>query len=118
MSTFKTCPTCRYYLKAVVEDNKLTRVCKSCGYQEEDKGGLIMETRINEQSSESYKILLNEFTRQDPTLPYLTDLKCPNNQCSSNKGVAQRLVKYFKYDTENLKFVYICDNCEQTWTTR
>ena len=76
MSTFKTCPTCRYYLKAVVEDNKLMRICKSCGYEEEDKGGLIMESYIKEKSSESYKILLNEFTRQDPTLPYLKDLKC------------------------------------------
>jgi DNA-directed RNA polymerase subunit M/transcription elongation factor TFIIS len=109
---------CRYYLQAVVEDNKLIRVCKSCGHQEEDKGGLIQETYIKEQSSESYKILLNPYTRQDPTLPYLTDLKCPNTECASNKGTAKRIIKYFKYDSENLKFVYICDNCEQTWTTR
>ena len=118
MDYFKTCPTCRYYLNAVVEDNKLRRVCKTCGYEEDDKGGLIMESYIKQRSSESYKILLNEFTRQDPTLPYLKDLKCPNSQCSSNKGTAERKIYLVKYDAENLKFVYICSTCDQTWTSR
>ena len=118
MDYFKTCPNCRYYLHAVVEDNKLVRKCKSCGITEEDKGGLIMESYIKEKSSDSWKIEINEFTRQDPTLPYLRDLKCPNTNCSSNKGTSQKKIYLIKYDNENLKFVYVCDNCEQTWTTR
>ena len=118
MSTFKTCPVCRNYLHAVVEDDKLMRVCKPCGYQEEDKGGLIMESYIKEKPSDSYKILLNEFTRQDSTLPYLRDLKCPNGKCASNVGGAEKKVYFIKYDSENLKFVYICNTCEQTWTSR
>uniref|UniRef100_A0A6C0D9Q5 DNA-directed RNA polymerase M/15kDa subunit domain-containing protein n=1 Tax=viral metagenome TaxID=1070528 RepID=A0A6C0D9Q5_9ZZZZ len=118
MSSFKTCPLCRNYLIAQISDEKLNRVCKTCGYSVEDKGGLIMETYVKQKSSDSYKILLNEFTRQDPTLPYLKDLKCPNGQCSSNKETAEKKVYLIKYDVENLKFVYICNNCEQTWTTR
>ena len=117
MDYYKTCPTCRYNMKAVVSDDKLHRVCDTCGYEEEDKGGLINETYIKEKSSESYKILHNEFTRQDSTLPYLTDLNCPNAQCPSNKGSARKKVIYQKYDSINLKFIYICDNCEKTWIT-
>ena len=117
MDYFKTCPTCRYYLHAEVRGDKLHRVCRTCGHEEDDKGGLIMETYIKEKSSESWQILINEFTRQDPTLPYLKDLKCPNDQCSSNKGLPKKIY-LIKYDVENLKFVYICANCDHTWTTR
>ena len=118
MSSFKTCPHCRNYLIAEFSGELLNRVCRTCGYSMEDKGGLIMQTYIKQKSSDSYKILLNEFTRQDPTLPYLRDLKCPNSVCPSNKNMAEKKVYFMKYDTENLKFVYICNNCEQTWTTR
>jgi DNA-directed RNA polymerase subunit M/transcription elongation factor TFIIS len=112
------CPTCKNYLYPQVEDNKLTRICRTCGFQVEDKGGLVMETFVQQKSTDSYKILVNEFTRQDATLPYLTDLKCPNAQCDSNKGKASKKIYYIKYDRENLKFVYICSSCEQTWISR
>ena len=112
------CTTCKMNLKGVVSDDKLYRVCDTCGYQKEDTGGLITETYIKDKETDSYKILLNEFTRQDPTLPYLKDLDCPNNQCGSNKGIDSKKVIFLKYDTDNLKFVYICDNCEKTWTSR
>jgi hypothetical protein len=118
MDYFKTCPTCRYYLHAVIEDNKLIRECKTCGIKQEDKGGLIMESYIKEKSAESWKLPITEFTRLDNTLPYLRDLKCPNGQCSSNKGSSQKKVYFIKHDNENLKFAYICANCEQTWTSR
>lgn len=118
MNYYNFCPTCKMNLKGVVSDNKLLRVCDTCGYEKEDTGGLITETYIKDKASDSYKILLNEFTRQDPTLPYLKDLDCPNNECSSNKGVSPKKVIFLKYDSDNLKFVYICDNCEKTWTSR
>jgi len=110
--------TCGYYMHAVASDNKLNRVCSNCGHTEEDKGGVIVESYIKERASESYKILYNEFTRQDPTLPYLKDLKCPNSTCDSNKGAAERKVYLIKYDDKNLKFVYICNACSHTWTSR
>ena len=73
----KFCPVCRYYLYLNIEEQACVRLCRTCGYTEkEDKGTLISETLVKERTSEGYKILLNEFTRQDPTLPYLKDLKC------------------------------------------
>ena len=93
------CKICRYYLYleevSVVDDEKgdqeskkkeLRRVCRNCGYQEQMKGGLILEIDLKEKTSEGYKILMNEFTKDDPTLPHVHNLRCPSRACPSNKG--------------------------------
>lgn len=120
MSYFKMCPICKYALVAVVEDDSLQRKCKECGYSEDAKGGLIHETLVKETTSKSYEILVNEFTRQEPTLPYKRDLKCPNTKCQSNisSGRAEKKVFYLKYNDTDMKYVYLCANCDQTWTSR
>jgi DNA-directed RNA polymerase subunit M/transcription elongation factor TFIIS len=116
----KFCPVCRNYLYHKIDANTLERQCRTCGYSEKDaEGGLIMETVIQERASESYKILLNEYTRQDPTLPHTKEIKCPNESCLSNRG-EERDVILIKYDKENLKFIYICNKqgCGKTWRSR
>ena len=93
------CKICRYYLYleevSVVDDEKgdqeskkkeLRRVCRNCGYQEQMMGGLILEIDLKEKTSEGYKILMNEFTKDDPTLPHVHNLRCPSRACPSNKG--------------------------------
>lgn len=119
------CPYCKNLLIHKVDDKSVTlkRSC-TCGYEEDDKeGGLVMETVIQEKTSESYKILLNEFTRQDPTLPHTKEIKCPDDKCPSNNG-ADRDVILIKYDKENLKFIYMCNAkggdlaCGKTWRSR
>jgi hypothetical protein len=78
-----------------------------------------METLVQERSSEGYKILLNEFTRQDPTLPHVRNIKCANDACNSNGGRgAERDVIYMKYDAVNMKFMYVCNVCGFTWRSR
>jgi len=97
----------------------LLRVCRTCGYSENDtQGGLAMETVVQERSSEGYKILLNEFTRQDPTLPHVKSIKCPRADCETNERGAERDVIYIKYDTVNLKYLYICNVCGEQWRSR
>ena len=71
------CKVCKYYLYLDQDDKTLRRICRNCGYQEEDKkGGLILEIDLKEKTSEGYKILMNEFTKQDPTLPHVNTIKC------------------------------------------
>ena len=113
------CPVCRYYLYLDVETNSLTRVCKNCGFKEQDeKGGLILETHVQQRSSEGYKILLNEFTKLDPTLPHMKTLKCPRSDCPTNVGNVEKDVIYIKYDSANMKYLYICNMCDQHWKSR
>lgn len=121
----KFCPTCRYYLYMKTSDEKgtgkLLMTCNNCGYNEENTdGGLIMETDLQEKTAEGYKILLNEFTRSDPTLPHLSNLKCPNPTCASNTGGAKADIIYMKYDQVNLKFLYLCNvkDCKHQWRTK
>ncbi len=119
----KFCPRdkggCGYYLYLDVQDTKCVRLCRNCGYTEEEtQGTLVSETLVKERTSEAYKILMNEFTRQDPTLPHLKMMKCPNATCSSNGGGAEKDVIYIKYDQENLKYLYICNVCNTHWRSR
>jgi len=96
----------------------LRRVCRNCGYQAEDKkGGLILEFDLKEKISEGYKILMNEFTSQDPTLPHVNTIKCPNTGCESNSGKEKDVI-YLKYDAVNMKFLYICNVCDTRWRSK
>lgn len=138
------CPKCENYLyleqmsetKKVMVDGVetpkvefwLNRRCKTCGYVEKDTtGGLVNETIVQERASEGYKILLNEFTRQDPTLPHVNTLPCPNTTgnpatgkaiCKTYTGGAPRDVIIIKYDAQNMKFLYICNVCGEQWRSR
>lgn len=139
------CPKCENYLyleqgfteELVANSTKrekkyfLNRRCRTCGYVEVDtKGGLVNETVVQERASEGYKILLNEFTRQDPTLPHVNTLPCPNTNGDPEKGLPicptylsgserkPRDVIIIKYDAQNMKFLYICNVCGEQWRSR
>ena len=52
-------------------------------------------------------ILLN-----DDTLPTIDkNIKCINSECKKSPSI-----KYIKYDFENMKFMYICNHCGESWT--
>jgi DNA-directed RNA polymerase subunit M/transcription elongation factor TFIIS len=125
VSSIRFCPECRYYLylqdtlDEEENENYLERLCRNCGYRERDmKGGLISEISIKEKSAESYKILVNEFTREDYRLPRIRgSLKCPNGDCQSNKGTESDIL-YLKYDPVNIGYIYICSHCNTNWRSR
>ena len=113
------CPICRYYLYLDQQENTLVRVCRNCGHQEEEKqGGLILEIDLKEKTSEGYKILMNEFTKDDPTLPHVNTIKCPNMGCETNTSGVEKDVIYLKYDPVGLKFLYICNVCSTQWRSK
>jgi hypothetical protein len=74
-----------------------------------------METTVRAHATEGYKILLNEYTRQDPRLPRLKTIPCPEPACDSNHGKAPSDVIYIKHDAVNMLYMYICDVCGFTW---
>lgn len=131
-SIMRFCPIDGYYLflqvastkerVETVEEKDLThyRLCRNCGYKEQDeKGGLLSEILVQEKSAEGYKILLNEHTRKDPRLPHLRGvIKCPDAGCASNTGGQESDIIYMKYDSVNLMYLYICDICGFEWRSR
>lgn len=98
----------------------LKRYCRNCGHTQDEKKGLVMETIIQEKASETYRVFLNEFTKEDPRLPHIKTLLCPNAECPSRKGKAESDVIYIKYDTINMKYLYICNvpGCNAKWRSR
>lgn len=114
----KFCSVCDYYMPLDMGGDELARMCRNCGHREKEEGGLIMETVVQQTASESYKVYLNEFTREDPTLPHTKVLKCPNASCPSRTGSKESDVIYIKYDVPNMKFLYVCNNCPTQWKSR
>ena len=97
----------------------LSRLCRNCGYEQKDTdGGLVTEIHLQQRANEGYKILLNKFTKQDPTLPHVKTIKCPNETCPTNTSGKDKDVIYIKYDPTNLKYIYICNVCEFEWRSR
>lgn len=112
----KFCPYCRMYLYLKTDSDKaLIYRCYTCGYEDRSaKGGLILETNFDE-TTEGDQILVNEFTRFDPTLPHVDTIECPNQSCPTRTEGAKKDVIYLKYDKVNMKYVYICNVCEREW---
>jgi DNA-directed RNA polymerase subunit M/transcription elongation factor TFIIS len=116
------CPKCRYMLYPNIVDDgtAMQKICKNCRYTEIDtEGGLIKEVIIGGGASVKNKILDdNEFIQYDPTLPHVENIKCPSESCASNTGGQKRDVIYIKYDQEAMKYLYICNVCNNRWKSR
>ena len=119
------CPKCDYYMPLTQDPEAssqlsgvLIRACRNCGHREQEKKGLVMESVIQGQASESYSVFLNEFTKEDPRLPHVKNLQCPNQACGSRTGQAEPDVIYIKHDSANMKYLYICTVCDTNWRSR
>lgn len=110
------CPVCENYLYLDAgSEEALVKSCKTCGFKKtSDKGSLISETIIQAQSTEEYKYVVNEFTKEDPRLPHYKNLTCPNGACATKSGKPNDVI-VIKYDQKNLRFVYICNVCNAEW---
>ena len=87
------CTECHnmYYLKIQDEDGKigdtLIYYCRNCGHEDKTLSTTnVCVSDIQFRTSEKkYTHIVNEYTKYDPTLPRINTIKCPNQECSSNK---------------------------------
>lgn len=117
-----------YYLKLKnMEDDttsNLVYYCRKCGHEDEN----ILENKNNLYVSRNelkvksnYKNIINKYTKLDPTIPRINTITCPNADCPSNnslegkQGNVEKEILYIKYDNENMKFIYLCANCDKIW---
>ena len=122
------CTQCHnmYYIRLSNEDGQaLIYYCRNCGHSEN-----ISETNIENlciaktnitSNKNPYQHIVNKFTKMDPTLPRIKNMKCPNKDCSSNAPVGKKQehidpeIIYLRYDDKNMKYIYLCANCDITW---
>ena len=67
------------------------------------------------KSEQSFNHIINKYTKYDPTLPRINNILCPNPDCETNKGDKEREIIYIRYDDINMKYVYLCYECNTVW---
>jgi aspartate carbamoyltransferase regulatory subunit len=71
------------------------------------------------RGEQKFNHIINPYTKLDPTLPRIYNMKCPNGDCKTNKESNDKPTEviYLRYDNDNLKYLYICVECDTTWKT-
>jgi len=119
-----------YYIKLREDDNnKLIYYCRSCGHEQDkptDMDICVLRTDVK-RNQVKFTHVVNEYTKEDPTLPRITTIRCPNQECSSNTGKSEgssdddpstdREIIYIRYDDVNVKYMYLCSKCDTMWKT-
>lgn len=116
------CSVCQnmYYIRINSDDlNNLVYYCRNCG--NEDKllsvdNICVSKTNIK-KSKTSFEHIVNQYTKLDPTLPRISNILCPNSECSTNTKGKEREIIYIRYDDVNMKYIYLCSECDTIWQT-
>ncbi len=114
------CKECNNMTYIYIQDEKLIHYCKACSKSEpfeSDTPCIYSINVFNYDMSES--INNNKYITHDITLPKIEgniNIQCTNEKCESIKESKESSVTYIKYDSENMKYIYICNYCGQKWT--
>ncbi len=138
----KFCTECNnmYYIKINGEDaNTLVYYCRFCGHEDNEpaESGVVVLRTEYKKTEQQFSHMVNRYIKHDPTLPRIANVKCPNESCTSNaatstsnaatstststgdKNTGDKMpsVIYLRYDDDNMKYLYICEDCDTTWKT-
>ena len=113
-----------YYLKvggdtSTEDSNKLIYYCRNCGNENNTLSveNICVSSTTIKRDKQRYATIINEYTKRDPTLPRTNTIRCPNQNCASNKDDKAREGFYIRYDDTNMKYIYMCALCDTTWKT-
>lgn len=107
---------------------KLIMYCRVCGNIKTDVGDAVCILNTNILNKKvNLDNLVNKYTKEDPTLPH-EFIKCPNDSCKSNyinpatdnnnnANTDNRVadVAIIRNDSVNMKYLYICTECDHVW---
>ena len=121
-----------YYIKIQNQEtndyNNLIYYCRKCGFEDDNISKNISNLCVSKthvlNNTELYSQVINKYTKLDPTLPRINNIKCPNVECVTNKESKEKSdsgtnveneIIYIRYDDTNMKYVYLCCNCDTVW---
>jgi DNA-directed RNA polymerase subunit M/transcription elongation factor TFIIS len=134
----KFCSECNnmYYIKINGEDeNSLIYYCRFCGHEDNEpaENGVVVLRTDYKKSEQQFSHMINRYIKHDNTLPRITNMKCPNESCgkkesesaasasasasAASASAEDSSIIYLRYDDDNMKYLYICENCNTTWKT-
>ena len=111
------CGTCENMLYIQQGADKIIYKCHCCGNEVNSFGSeskCISKTKFY-QKGVSYTAFLNEHVFEDPTLPCIDFMICPNPKCTKPETETNK-VAYIKYDPTNMLYLYVCKHCNHNWT--
>ena len=116
----KFCSVCSnmYYINISQEDqNRLEFYCRQCGNTDKniDMSSISVSKTVIKKNKQKFSHIINEYTKLDPTLPRINTIDCPNQSCSTNTEHTEKEIIYIRYDDINMKYVYLCYDCETIW---
>ena len=106
------------YLYENEDTKQLYLGCKTCGNTQENKTTCIYDNHLSIDLSQT--ISQNKHLKEDITLPMIKNnpnIQCPNVECKSHAN-GESNIFYLKFDKENMKYMYLCKECSQTWTNK
>lgn len=107
-----------YYIRINADNvNKLVYYCRKCGHEDSllaVENVCVSKTYIK-KSEQSFNHIINKYTKFDPTLPRINNILCPNPDCTTNRDGKEREIIYIRYDDVNMKYVYLCSDCDTVW---
>lgn len=107
-----------YYIRISADNsNKLVYYCRKCGNEDSllaVDNVCVSKTQIK-KSEQTFNHIINKYTKLDPTLPRINNILCPNQDCITNKEGKEREIIYIRYDDVNMKYVYLCCDCNTVW---
>ena len=117
-----------YYLRltkdADEQETALIYYCRKCGNEDDSLVSNLNNlyvSKTNIKKTTNYKNIINKYTKLDPTLPRITNIDCPNQDCDSNRkddSKEDKEILYIRYDDTNMKFIYLCSICDTIWDTK
>ena len=119
----KFCVHCSNMLYIKIEEsdpNNISYYCRNCGHVDStisEEGVCVMRTQLR-KGGQKFNHIINRYTKLDPTLPRIYSIRCPNGNCATNVDrVENPEIIYIRYDDENMKYLYLCVSCDNTWKT-
>ena len=114
------CSNCNnmYYIRINSENpNKLVYYCRNCGDENQSisTDNVTVSKIIIKKTEQSFSNNVNQNTKLDPTLPRINNILCPNPSCLTNTEDKEREIIYIRYDDVNMKYIYLCSECDTVW---
>jgi DNA-directed RNA polymerase subunit M/transcription elongation factor TFIIS len=109
-----------YYIRINSDNpNKLVYYCRKCGNEDltlATNNVCVSKTQVK-KTEQTFSHIINKYTKFDPTLPRINTVLCPDSDCPTNKDGLPREIIYIRYDDTNMKYIYLCSECDTVWQT-
>lgn len=92
----------------------LLHICRKCGNEKPIHASVVSSMTFTKK--EQYSSVINKYTKLDPTLPRINSIPCPKKECINHTRPNPEII-YVRYDNVDLKYAYLCPECDIIWKT-